>query len=70
MTKSNFSENEYQSQLAISVFMVIFSLTIFAAVFFSETPEGKVVNFLSGLILLLIGGLFGFLGWRRMKDFK
>lgn len=70
MSKSNYSATEYQSQIAISIFMIIFSLTIFVAIFFTDSSEGKIVNLMSGLFLLLVGGIFGYLGWRRMQESK
>lgn len=64
------SSKEYQSQIAVGLFLIIFSFTILIAFFFTETTVGKVTNVISGIILLVIGLGFGLLGWRRMRTLK
>jgi len=70
MQKVTSAAAESQSKLAICLFLIVFSGTLFVAIFFTESVEGKVVNLLSGLILLLVGGIFGYSGWRQLQESK
>ncbi|MBN2088781.1 hypothetical protein JW964_04175 [candidate division KSB1 bacterium] len=61
---------ESQSRMAIGVFIVVFSLVILIATFFTDSIPGKYANIFSGLVLLMIGLAFGISGWRQFRTLK
>lgn len=58
---------DLDAMLAIGVFLGLFGLAIIAAVFFTETFRGQVVNLASGIVLLIISALAILRGWTGKK---
>ena len=45
---------DMDAMLAIGVYLGLFGIAVTSAVFFTETSHGKIVNLVSGILLLII----------------
>jgi len=63
------SKRDLDTLTIIGAFLGIFGLAVIVAVFFTDTYHGKVVNLLSGTLILIIG-LVGIIKgrWSRRKE--
>lgn len=48
------NNKDMDAMLAIGVFLGLFGIAVTSAVFWTETSHGKIVNLVSGILLLLI----------------
>ncbi len=55
---------------ALGVFLGGFGLIVLIAIFFTDTPQGKITNLIAGLILTLIGLGMILRGSQQIKAFK
>lgn len=61
-TKPN---KEINALPVIGIFLLVFGVAVIIAIFFTETYQGKIINLISGLLLILCASVALF--WSRKR---
>ncbi len=61
------AKRDAETLIALGMFMVVLSIPVLIGTIYAETTYAKVVNVVSALILMAIGGGFTMRGWTGLK---